>query len=570
MRRLPQHGPSMAIVMIMVMTMVYAGMIVAVDYAARHELMRRDLRSGLDNFTSATRAYFRSYEAAVTAISETDCIRSRDPRNCVDLFQRLNDRFPGVVNFAATDRNGQFFASGQPLPASGPLDASGRPFFSELAGGLGMYVMDPHRGPLTGEPVVGFTVPLRDAQGAFDGVIGISTRFAELRTLWDGVRPPNDDVSVLLLDRNRKIIFSSHDLDFVDGLPEAEMARVVAELNRPEGSVSIREDFLFMAEDLFEGTWRVVTFHPGPYGLRQYLKDGGLLPYLILPVLLLGAIGLVLARRDWRNMRGLEEKVSLRTAELAATNQELSASVRTLGKRNAELNMFATVSSHDLREPLRAVSTYVSLIERRYGGQLDEDGRAFIQFARDGAMRANRVVLDLLDYTQAGNCGGKPAMILPGEAATQALARLDDLVRETGAVVRIDPTMPPLFLYEDDLAQLFWHLLDNALKHRHPERPPVVSIHAQWRDGEWVFCVEDNGQGIEAEYFEKIFVLFQRLDPRNAPEGTGIGLSICSKIVDKYGGRIWIESEPASGSRFLFNLPDAWPYAVALDTLPEA
>lgn len=558
MGRFLRYGPSMAIAMILLMAIGYAGVIVAVDYKARHSAVSRDLREGLDNFASATRSYFRSYEAVVTAVSESDCVRSRGRRACDGLFERLNRRFPDVVNFAGIGRDGRFFASGQPFPPSGPPDASARPFFTALAGGGTLYVMDPHTGPVTGETVVGFTVPLRDDSGVFDGVIGISTRFSELQTQWERGHRAAADIAILLLDRDRRVIFASPGLALLIGLPEVERARVIAELAQPEGSVVTTEGtWLFMAEDLFDGAWRVATFHPGPYFLREYLKDGGVFPYLLLPIILLGAFGFVMVHRDWRSVRGLEDRIADRTAELAATNQELRLSLRKLARRNDELNMFATVSSHDLREPLRAVSTFVSMIERRYGELLDADGRAYIGFARDGANRANRVILDLLAYTEAGHCAVEPRVIAPSEVAARAVGELGGLVAKTNADIVIDPVMPPLFLCEEDLLLLFLHLTDNALKHRHPERRPTIRISAWQNDGEWIFCVEDSGAGIEPQYFDKVFVLFQRLDPRNAPEGSGIGLTICGKIVDKYGGRIWIESEPGSGSRFLFTLPEA-------------
>lgn len=253
----------------------------------------------------------------------------------------------------------------------------------------------------------------------------------------------------------------------------------------------------------------------------------------------------------------LDERVRQRTEELQAANRDLNASLKDLARRNEELETFAYVSSHDLREPLRTVSTYVTMLERRYADKLDEDGRTFIGFARAAAKRLDQLVLDLLEYARAGR-SDEPPRLTDSRAVAQAVAAgLGQLVAETNAQVTIADAMPSVLVCEDDLFRLFQNLIDNAVKYRHPDRRPAIEVSARCEDGEWVFCVSDNGQGIEPQYFDKVFVLFQRLDTTGIPSGTGIGLSVCRKIVDKYGGRIWVDSRPGDGSRFLFTLPDA-------------
>jgi len=287
---------------------------------------------------------------------------------------------------------------------------------------------------------------------------------------------------------------------------------------------------------------------------------------LLVPVVLLGVLGLVLSLRDWRQMFALERQVMERTAELTQANADLKRSNRDMAPTVAELETFAWVASHDLREPLRTISSYVTMLERRYGERLDEDGRQFVAYARDGAQRMNDLVLDLLEYVDAGGPGGQVRLVEVEAVARRALRDLDGLTASSGGVATVRPPMPSLLLCESDLARLFTNLVANAIKYRHPERPPEVTLAAEWGEAGWVFSVTDNGIGVEPQYFEKTFQLFQRLDPKADTEGTGIGLAICRKVVGRYGGRIWVESEPGKGSRFLFTLPDAVP----ADALPVA
>lgn len=251
----------------------------------------------------------------------------------------------------------------------------------------------------------------------------------------------------------------------------------------------------------------------------------------------------------------LEEHVRQRTAELRAANMELEVSLRDLAKRNEDLEVFAYVAAHDLREPLRTVSTYVTMLEKRYADKLDEDGRTFIGFARDAAKRSNQLVLDLLEYSRTGRSEEAARWLDVGGIVTTVVTRLGQLVKDTHARIAVTSALPSVYGREEDLSRLFQNLIDNGLKHRHPDRPPAIEVSARQDGGEWVFCVRDNGSGIEPEYFEKVFVLFQRLDPLKAPEGTGIGLSVCRKLVEGYGGRIWVESKPGEGSAFRFTLP---------------
>ena len=237
----------------------------------------------------------------------------------------------------------------------------------------------------------------------------------------------------------------------------------------------------------------------------------------------------------------------------------LSELVRNLDASNQELEQFAFVASHDLREPLRMISSYLSLLERRHGPQLPSEGLEFLDFARDGAKRMDRLVLDLLEFSRIDRRGAPMDVTPAGPALDQALAHLSPVTAETGAVITISDAAQAATVLADQgqLVRLFQNLIGNAIKYRAESRPPQVAVDALQTDGVWEFSISDNGIGIEEQYFERIFGIFQRLHTRDTYDGTGIGLAICKRIVERHGGRIWVTSTPDQGSRFSFTLSAA-------------
>lgn len=233
---------------------------------------------------------------------------------------------------------------------------------------------------------------------------------------------------------------------------------------------------------------------------------------------------------------------------------ELREKTAALERSNADLEHFAHVASHDLQEPLRAVSNYLQLLERRYGDRLDEDGREFVGFAVDGAKRMRQLVRDLLEYSRVGSRVGEMRPVDLREVVDAALSDLEIAIRDSEASVTVDPALPVVHGNPGLLTRLFQNLLGNALKYRHPDRPPVVELRAERNGRFWKIAVRDNGLGIEPQYFERIFVIFQRLHTHERYEGTGVGLAVCRRIVERHGGRIWVESSPGNGSSFFFTL----------------
>jgi len=234
---------------------------------------------------------------------------------------------------------------------------------------------------------------------------------------------------------------------------------------------------------------------------------------------------------------------------------ELQARTAELARSNAELEQFAYVASHDLRQPLRMVSSYVTLLERRLGDRLDDTSREFIGYTVSGVKRMDALIKGLLDYSRVGRGGEDFADVNLEDTVATACANLG-LDGDGGeASVSIEPPLPTLPGVPSELARLFQNLIGNAVKYRHPDRRPEIRISARRQGPDWVITVEDNGMGIGPEHFERIFGMFQRLHGEGEYEGTGIGLAICRKIVTTHHGRIWVESEEGRGCRFLVALP---------------
>ncbi|MFQ5802855.1 MAG: PAS domain S-box protein [Candidatus Methylomirabilales bacterium] len=241
------------------------------------------------------------------------------------------------------------------------------------------------------------------------------------------------------------------------------------------------------------------------------------------------------------------------TARIEAED-ELASHAQELERSNAELEQFAYVASHDLKEPLRMVSSFLQLLEEKYKGRLGSDADEFIAFAMDGAERMQRQITDLLEYSRVSRLPHDPEAVSCEAVLNQVVANLGDAIKEAGAKIA-HGTLPTVSADEILMSRLFQNLIDNAIKFRGTD-PPKVDISAEKRGKEWRFAVRDNGIGIDPQHAERVFTIFQRLHPRDAYPGTGIGLAICKKIVERLGGRIWVNSKLDEGSTFYFTLPE--------------
>jgi NO-binding membrane sensor protein with MHYT domain/signal transduction histidine kinase len=242
-------------------------------------------------------------------------------------------------------------------------------------------------------------------------------------------------------------------------------------------------------------------------------------------------------------------------SQLELARQALQCKSEELARSNAELEQFAYVASHDLQEPLRMVASYTQLLARRYQGKLDRDADEFIGFAVDGATRMQTLIRDLLSYSRVMTQGRSLQPVDTRRAFDAACENLHKAIEESGVSVSVG-ALPVIHADATQMTQLFQNLLGNALKYRN-EHTPRIHVEAKPAEKSWLFSVEDNGIGIEPQYFERIFQMFQRLHTREKYSGTGIGLAICRRIVERHGGRIWVESAPGRGSTFLFAIPRA-------------
>jgi PAS domain S-box-containing protein len=249
---------------------------------------------------------------------------------------------------------------------------------------------------------------------------------------------------------------------------------------------------------------------------------------------------ILLALEDITERKQVEKALAEQTAELE--------------RSNAELQQFAYVASHDLQEPLRMVASYTQLLARRYKDKLDTDANEFIDYAVDGATRMQTLINDLLAYSRVGTKGKSFDLTDCEVIWERALANLQEAIAESSARVSHDP-LPTVIADDLQLSQLFQNLISNAIKFRRDDQPPQIHVSAKRKDKELVFSVRDNGIGIDSRYVERIFVIFQRLHNKEDYPGTGIGLAICKKIVERHRGRIWIESQPNQGTTVYFTIP---------------
>ena len=265
----------------------------------------------------------------------------------------------------------------------------------------------------------------------------------------------------------------------------------------------------------------------------------------------------------------LEDKVAERTAELAQSNRKLSEEVerhkitednlkRTvveLGRSNAMLQQFARIASHDLQEPLRVIQGYVGLLNSRYKDELDSNGREFLDFILDGSKRMENLVKGILEHATVSYSTRRFEMVEVDKALEDACANLQQRINETEARITHDE-LPQLIANKVQLTQLFQNLIGNALKFQNGDKAPAIHIGYTRNNNEHVFEVGDNGIGIDKKYQQQIFGMFKRLHSSQEYPGSGLGLAICKAIVDQHNGRIWVESEPGTGARFYFSIPN--------------
>jgi signal transduction histidine kinase len=255
----------------------------------------------------------------------------------------------------------------------------------------------------------------------------------------------------------------------------------------------------------------------------------------------------------WPDGRDVRMEIAVDITKRKKAEQELQDVLKRLERSNRELEQFACVASHDLQEPGRMISSYTQLLAKRYHDRIDKDANDFIGYAVDGANRMQRLINDLLTYSRVTTRGQEPREVESGEVLKRALHNLKVSIEENNAQISYD-TLPRIAIDESQLMQLFLNLLGNAMKFR-SEEDPRIHVSAERKDGDWIFAVKDNGIGFDPQFVNRIFVIFQRLHGKQDYPGTGIGLAVCKRIVERHGGRMWVDSEPGAGSTFYFTIP---------------
>jgi signal transduction histidine kinase len=257
----------------------------------------------------------------------------------------------------------------------------------------------------------------------------------------------------------------------------------------------------------------------------------------------------------WHRMSVSREELKQEVEERRRVEAVLRRMTAALERSNEELEQFAYVASHDLREPLRTIAGYMELLERRYGAELDETATHYIQRTVAGTKRMQRLIQDLLEYSRVQTQGGAFEEVDLGELVKEVLGSLERMIEERGVQVNVGP-LPVVQADPSQMERVFANLLTNAIKYAPEDRTPVVSVFAVEEDGAWQVCVEDNGMGIPEGEYEQVFALSRRLVPREPDDpGTGMGLSIAERIIKRHGGRIWVESVEGEGSVFRFTIP---------------
>lgn len=298
--------------------------------------------------------------------------------------------------------------------------------------------------------------------------------------------------------------------------------------------------------------------------LIEFVQQFQVKAKLVVPILIKSELwGLLIAHqcanpRHWTDfeaelLQQLADQIGIAITQGQLLEQE-TRQHQELARSNADLQQFAYIASHDLQEPLRMITSYLQLLERRYRDRLDENANEFIDYAVEGATRMKTLINDLLAYSRVGTHGKPFEQVDCRAIVKQAIANLKLAIHENEAIITWDE-LPELVADSTQLTQLFQNLISNAIKFRSPD-PPTIHISAALQNENWLFRVQDNGIGVEAQYAERIFVIFQRLHNRTEYPGTGIGLAICKKIIERHDGKIWIESNPGKGSTFCFTIPD--------------
>ncbi len=411
-------------------------------------------------------------------------------------------------------------------------------------------------------------VPLFGFKGSVIGILGVSNDITELKRTEEELIQARDHLEDQVKKQTVKL------QEAYNSLKETESQfRALAE-NSPDLIIRVNRDLNYL---YVNSTIEEITGNPPEFYIGKNIDEIGLpekyISYFKENYLELFKTGKTIhGEYEFSTINGLKfyktsivpeynTKGEIETALTLTRNiserkkleDDLKELVNELERSNEELQQFAYVISHDLQEPLRTISSFTQLLERRYKGKLDKDADEFINFIVDGSNRMNQMIKDLLQYSRVTTQGGEFSKTDAEEVLKQTLSNLKTVITENNADITYDH-LPTVMADDKQLQRVFQNLILNAIKFKKPDEPPKIHISADKDSNEYIFSISDNGIGIEKQYFDRIFTVFQRLHTRIEYEGTGIGLSIVKRIIERHGGRIWVESELGKGSTFYFTL----------------
>jgi signal transduction histidine kinase len=529
------------------------GLWLAVFHEVEHdgETTRRSVETQVSNLARAFEEHVLRTSAAVDqALLHLRAELDHEPMALEKEAKLLRQSLPRqfIIQIGRIDRSGKLAFSDLGMPTE-PSDLSDREHFRfhrEHSEDV-LFISRPVLGRVSGQWSIQFTRRIYDSEGWFAGVMVISVSPDYFTGFYRSIDVGSQGTITLLGQ---------------DGVIRARAARTPSP-REPVGYRLTDRPFLDPSKP-DEGVFEVATALDGITRIIAYRRLAGL------PLIVLVSVG-----RDEANASSLERRdtmflsaaiitavmlgAALVIARLLARHDDIQDAAAhqalQLQRSNAELEAFAYAISHDLREPLRTVNSFLSLLVKRAGPKLDASETEFVNFARDGAVRMDRLIVSLLEYSRVGRRERPFEPVALTEVVGMVVANLRSIIEASRASVTIAPPLPQVLGDGDELLRLFQNLVGNALKYRPADRDPVVVIAAEPRGGEWVISVTDNGIGIAAEHHERIFGIFQRLHGREEYDGCGIGLALCRKIVEHHHGRIWLTSCEGRGSTFFVALP---------------
>jgi signal transduction histidine kinase len=534
---------------------------------------------------SDTDRVLRTNREALERIARRPLIRTAALGHCDGFLDDFHDVFPMFANATVIDPEGIAICSAVPQPGGKPVFVGKAEWFQRAVTEQRFVVGRPFLGPITGRWVSVLISPVRNEMGDVSGYLGFPMDLAAYRpSVSNAVLPEGSTVGIL--DNEGTLIWRNIDPENWVGknVSTNDATRKVASGEREFSGAGIDGiERVYFVERLAEADWNVYVGVPKRAlyadAIQSVLRNSTA-GVAFLAIVLVFAAGM--ARRITDPIRDLARtarrikggEVNQRVApagprELIDVAMEFNAMVdvreaqnriliereESLRQSNIDLERFAYVASHDLQTPLRTISSFTQLLEHRYRGRLDVEADEFITYIVNGSQQMARLITDLLDYARVTSQGQPLTVVSVKGTVDEALASLKTAIAEAGADVSV-ANLPEALADARQLVRLFHNLIENALKYRDPNRPPKIVITAESHsDTRWRFAVADNGIGIESEYFDKIFEIFQRLKPMGDTEGTGIGLTLCQRIVHRFGGAIWVASTLGQGSTFFFTLP---------------